>query len=106
MLDPKLRTCTIDLTYYLARSSEKSASEIETAVNAAVKQYKQWQCSKLGRDINPSMLISLLMAAGVKRVTVRAPTYTVLSDGSDHVRPQIASFSSSTTVVNGGYEDD
>lgn len=105
VLDPNLRTCTIDFTYYLARSSEKSASEIETAVNAAVKQYKQWQCSKLGRDINPSMLISLLMAAGVKRVTVRAPTYTVMSDGSDYVRPQIASFSS-TTVVNGGYEDD
>lgn len=103
--DPRAVEYDIDLTYYLSSTAAKSASEVEAAVNDAVNAYKVWQSAKLGRDINPSKLVSLLMATGVKRVEVRNPTYIPLSDGSDNAAPQIASFRLAT-IVSGGYEDE
>lgn len=103
--DPKTAEYDIDFTYYLSRDASVSASEIEAAVQEAVKQYRQWQCAKLGRDINPSKLVALLMDCGVKRVELRRPTFTKLSDGSDHTAPQIAVFGRSN-IVSGGYEDE
>jgi hypothetical protein len=41
----------------------------------------------------------------VKRVDVRAPIFTRLSDGSDHSIPDLASLGT-TTIVSGGVEDD
>lgn len=60
----------IDLTYYINRNSQASTSIIERDTRAAVEEYIQWQTGKMGRDINPSYLIQLIMAAGVKRVEV------------------------------------
>lgn len=103
--DPKTAEYDIDFTYYLSRDASVSASEIEAAVQEAVAEYRRWQCAKLGRDINPSKLVALLMGCGVKRVELRRPTFTKLSDGSDHTAPQIAVFGQSN-IVSGGYEDE
>lgn len=103
--DPRKAVYDIDIMYYLSRDASRSASEIEAAVNAAVEEYKAWQCAKLGRDINPSKLVSLLMNTGVKRVEVRQPLFVALSDGSDNVAPQIATFGQAS-VASGGYEDE
>lgn len=103
--DPELVTYNIAFTYYISRSTTLTASEITTAVNAAVDEYKKWQSGKLGRDINPSYLSGLLMKTGIKRVVMTDPVYTVLRDGSDNTVPQVASVGT-TTITNGGYEDD
>ena len=108
--DPDVVTYTINLTYYVPSDAE-SAAEVQAAVEAAVEEYKLWQAGKLGRDINPSKLISMVMAAGAKRVTVTSPSYTALRDGytfddeSESV-PQVATNAPTTTIVNGGVEDE
>ena len=71
----------------------------------AVQEYINWQCAKLGRDINPSKLISLLMQTGVKRVEVTSPSYQALRDGSDRSVPQIALFNEKS-IITGGFEDE
>lgn len=104
--DPQTANYNIDLTYYVSEDSTSSAAEVRTAVEAAVAEYAAWQSARLGRDINPSRLIHYVMGTGlVKRVDVRAPIFTRLSDGSDHSIPDLASLGT-TTIVSGGVEDD
>ncbi len=115
--DAEIVPYNIRLTYYIPRRSTKSGAEIERAVNRAVDEYIAWQCGKLGRDINPSKLYSLLMETGIKRVDLVSPVFTPLRDGSPVLRadmrygpemiPQLARVNSGgVQVMNGGYEDE
>lgn len=104
--DPSSSTYNINVTYYTSEENTASAAEVTAAVNAAIAEYKTWQSARLGRDINPSRLTAYLMGTGVlKRVAITSPSFTHLKDGSDHSAPQLAVLGT-TTVVNGGVEDD
>ena len=92
-------TYTVDLTYYINRSDSARAVAIQEAVQTAVDDYLTWQRT-IGRDINPSKLVALVMAAGAKRVTVAAPTYTTV----DAIK--VSALSGSPTISYGGLEDD
>lgn len=88
----------INLTYYINRSESALAASIQASVNTAIEEYKEWQ-RKIGRDINPSELISRIRKAGAKRAAVIAPVFTEVSDYS------IASCTA-FTVTYGGLEND
>lgn len=103
--DPGTTEYNIDLTYYIQTGTETPASEIQTAVEQAVETFKEWQSAKLGRDINPSKLISLLMQTGIKRCVVSEPLFTPISDGGDGTAPEVASCGT-VKITNGGYEDE
>lgn len=90
---------TIDLTYYINRSDSARAVAIQAAVEAAVANYVIWQRT-IGRDINPSQLTAMVMAAGAKRVAVTAPAYTTVE------ATKISALSGSTQISYGGLEDD
>ena len=106
VLDPAEVSYDIALTYYISRDASQSGSDIQAAVAAAAAAYQAWQAAKLGRDINPSTLISMIMQVdGVKRVDLVSPTYTVLSDGSDNTTPELAAVNT-VTLTNGGIEDE
>lgn len=94
----------IDFTYYTKTGSGRPAAEIREAVDSAVQEYVRWQNTKLGRDINPSVLISILMGTGIKRVELREPVFTVLRDDSLSV-PQVGQIRE-IKIVSGGYEDE
>lgn len=89
----------IDVTYYIPRYSQASSNIIDAAAKEAVTQYIKWQTGKMGRDINPSRLNSMLMAAGVKRVEIRKPLFAVVPE--THVARL-----GSQQVLNGGIEDE
>ncbi|MCC8080181.1 MAG: baseplate J/gp47 family protein [Oscillospiraceae bacterium] len=104
--DPDTVSYDIAFTYYISSATTRSASDIEADVETAAEDYKTWQSGKLGRDINPSKLVSLVMAVdGVKRVDVESPTFTELETGSSGAAPSVAAVGS-TTITNGGYEDE
>lgn len=116
--DAEIVPYDIRLTYYIPQQSIRSGTEIAEAVQAAVDQYIAWQCGKLGRDINPSKLYSLLMETGIKRVDLASPAFTHLRDGNPvlgadlsyditEMIPQLARVNAdSIQVMNGGYEDE
>ena len=82
MADPDEYAYDIDLTYYISNQAEQTAT-IDQEVKDTVDAYIRWQQGKLGRDINPSKLISMLMAiSGMKRVEITSPTYFELRDGN------------------------
>lgn len=103
--DPVRVQYDIALTYYISGDTTTAASEIQAQVEAAVNAYVAWQCGRLGRDINPSKLVSMLMATGVKRVDIRSPAFRRLKDGSDHNVPEVATLRD-RTITSGGYEDE
>ena len=90
---------TINLTYYINRSDSAKAVTIQAAVAQAVVDYKTWQRA-IGRDINPSKLVAMVMEAGAKRVTVTAPAYTVVG------KTKVSALQGAAVVTYGGLEDD
>lgn len=74
---------SINLTYYIEADEAENAANINVAVTKAVEEFKTWERSKLGRDINPSVLIAKVIAAGAKRVEVTSPVFTHVKNGSE-----------------------
>lgn len=103
--DPETVNYDIDLIYYLNSSEDVKAADVERAVEEAARQYINWQCAKLGRDVNPSYLHGLLMQAGIKRAEIAAPAFIRLSDGRNNSKPQLAQIGT-VSLKNGGFEDD
>lgn len=89
----------LDVKYYINSSDLKSADTIKANVAAAIEQYIIWQRSKIGRDINPSQLIQMMVSAGAKRVEVKLPIFQVI--GATNVAKLV-----SQSVTYGGIEDD
>lgn len=88
----------LNVTYYIeAEAVDKSI--IRAEVEKAIDDYIVWQSSKIGRDINPTKLISECYRAGAKRVEVGGPIFTPVNEG------QVAKLNTKT-VNFGGVEDD
>lgn len=90
---------TVSLTYYINQSDNNRAVAIQQAVSAAVDSYVAWQ-RKIGRDINPSKLLALVMGAGAKRAQITAPIFTAIPADS------IAAIDGASSITYGGLEDD
>ena len=54
----------------------------------------------MGRDVNPSRLIALLMQAGAKRVEVRSPAFAKVTENA------VAVLNGTAVIVNGGAESE
>lgn len=66
----------IAVTYYVANGDTSKTAAIENAVS----EYAAWQVEKIGRDINPDKLNTLMFAAGAARVVIAEPTYQALAE--------------------------
>lgn len=99
VIAPETVSYNIDLTYYINSTDTAAAAQIEKNVTAAAENFNLWQSEKLGRDINPSYLIQLVMQAGAKRAEVREPIYTVLENS------QVAK-AVKVSLINGGMEEE
>lgn len=91
---------SIDFTYYTEEGAAVSGATVADNIAAAVQSFKEWQGAKMGRDVNPSRLIALLMQAGAKRVEVRSPTFAKVTENA------VAVLSGTAVIVNGGAESE
>ena len=105
--DPERVPYDVNVTVYMPMQARAGAAgtTIMERVHDAVAAYNTWQCGRLGRDINPSYMVGLLMQTGIKRVTVESPVFTALKDGSDTNPPQVGTVRS-VNIINGGYENE
>ena len=96
--DPTVVSYDINATYYI--DDDADAATVQAAVATAVSDFATWQRARLGRDINPSRLVQMLMGvSGIKRVDVVKPAFTVLSN------TQVAR-EKAVSVVMAGSEDE
>lgn len=96
---PSTVSFDIEVTYYIGRSDRARVNTIQSKVTAAVEEYKKWQCSKIGRDLNPSELTRKIRDAGAKRCVITKPEFTVIEKSAVPVAGKC-------TVSYGGLEDD
>jgi len=73
---------SIKLRYVIAESDAGDAVKIISQVNQAVEDFKIWQRSKIGRDINDTELYWRIRSAGAKRAEILQPNFTVIPDNS------------------------
>ena len=103
--DPIASNYEIRFTYYIRSDAPQSAAEISSMVSSAAAAFRVWQGSKLGRDINPSKLMQMLMDTGVlARVDITYPVYAELNDGSDGNAPEYA-YCTGSILTDGGVVD-
>lgn len=72
---PEQFTYEIDVVYWISTKKAALQTALQNKVNQALQSYILWQKSKLGRDIDPSELTTMLKNAGASRVAVTAPVY-------------------------------
>lgn len=70
---------SIDVEYTIYESDISNLGIIQEKIAAAIEEYKNWQCAKIGRDINNQKLISLMIKAGAATVNVKAPNNTMIA---------------------------
>ena len=98
---PTVKSFSITLTYYIARSNQASAAAIQGRVDAAIADFITWQTTEIGRDINQTELIRRVREAGAKRVAVTAPEFTTVA------ATEVAQLAKNGLAVTyGGLEDD
>ena len=78
VLQPRVVHYDLQVTYWIAESRATAMTAIQESITAAVHGWVAWQYARLGRDINPSELTRMIMAAGAKRCVVALPTFEVL----------------------------
>ncbi|MDO4439193.1 MAG: baseplate J/gp47 family protein [Eubacteriales bacterium] len=96
---PTTAEYNVNVKYFVARSATNRAEEIQNSVKKAVNEYILWQKNKIGRDINPDMLIKMIINAGAIRCEITSPARKVLD------KTAIAK-ESEVSVIYGGLEDD
>jgi len=75
---PEAVSYDINLKYWIYEDADPT--EVSAAVWAAIAEYKLWQRTKLGRDINPDEITDKLKSvSGVKRLEIVSPVFTKLS---------------------------
>lgn len=89
----------LDLTYYISTKNTDNEEGIKTKVEIAINDYIKWQRAKIGRDINPSELITKIRMAGAKRVDITSPVFTVVGG------VEVATIGTKT-INYGGLEDE
>ena len=104
---PTTVTYNVNIKYYIYAEDSGSAKSIQAKVSQAVEDYQSWQRGKIGRDVNPSKLIQMVVAAGAKRVEVTEPVFTHVKNGSEADGYAVELAVPGTTTINtGGVEDE
>lgn len=96
---PDVIAYNIDVTYYIRSEDVDSEDLIKVKVLKAINDYVIWQRSRIGRDINPSELTTLVRMAGAKRILINSPMYTAIGK-NDLAVVEV------TNVIYGGLEDE
>lgn len=77
-LVPIKKQYDINLKYFIIDDVSIDKEATKRNIEKAVDEYIEWQHSKLGRDVNPSKLITLMGNAGAKRVEITSPSFSKL----------------------------
>lgn len=89
---------TIKLEYWVGSNNASIVAEIDTNVRKAVEEYISWQDTKIGRDINPDKLRSLVLNAGASRVNLTHEYTEVTTD-------QVAQINGTPTIEYKGLSE-
>jgi len=89
------------VTWFITSEQAVFFNEVSERIDAAIKEYEEWQTAKTGRDIVPDKLVQLCRAAGAKRIVLNGLYFTILDPSS------IANFiDNPNRIIFGGVESE
>lgn len=100
VLPPVVSSVTATVHFWITSKSAQFSADIEQAVLKAYDDWKIWQCSKIGRDVNPSKMDQMMVDAGAKRTVIDSPVFTVLDQET------VAQINPASICVYEGLEDE
>jgi len=78
---PSSHEYSIDIRYYVDEAHAVAAMEAVEGENGAIAQYAAWQCTGIGRDINPDKLRALVLSVeGVYRLDIASPAHDTVNE--------------------------
>lgn len=80
ILAPDVLDYEIDAVYYIASSKKNIADSVCKTVEEAAEGFAEYTKSKIGRSINPNVLIAYANAAGASRVEISSPGYAAVAE--------------------------
>ena len=90
----------ITATWYLSKDDINRINQVKEQVTKAVEDYRLWQQSKIGADINPDVLVEYVRKAGAKRIVITEPEYKVVQ------KSEVAQcLASAVNLTYGGVEE-
>jgi phage-related baseplate assembly protein len=99
---PAIVVVLVLASFWIEDTKVAFADDIRTKAYAAWEDYRIWQSEEIGRDVNPSKLVEMLMDAGVKRVVIDSPSFT---DPNNIINQQsVANLDPASTLTYGGLE--
>lgn len=101
---PMLKEVLVKATFWIVRSKVAFAQDVRDAVYKAWEDYKIWQRSEIARDINPSVLVQMLIDGGAKRVVVDTPLFDDPTNFVDNL--SVARVDPFSELTYGGLEDE
>lgn len=77
---PEVVEFELRATYYISEDKKDIAESIKNGVEDAVASFVQFMQENIGYDINTDILTAYASAAGVRRIAIEAPEYTVIKE--------------------------
>lgn len=96
---PEVVYYDLDVTYYISKSLRDNETELREMIEEAISSYVSYQCSGIGRDIDPGVLVEYTRAAGAKRVSVTSPA------GFEKTKKYQIAICRNKTITYGGLEE-
>ncbi len=93
---PTIVNYSINVSYTISEADKSNAQIIQAAVSSAITEFINYQCTDLGKSINPDMLKKYMYNAGAYTVNVTSPSYITVNE------QQIAQLSGAPVVTYSG----
>lgn len=80
VLAPEIVNYTIEATYYISYYKKEMEQTIKESIEEIAIEFEEYTKSKIGRAINPDMLIAFVNTAGASRIAIKTPTYKKIEE--------------------------
>lgn len=97
VLAPEVVSYEIDVMYYIASSKKNIADSVSKIIEEAAEEFAEYTKKRIGRAVNPDVLIAYANAAGASRLNIISPVYRTVAENQVAVCSKI-------NMVYGGLE--
>lgn len=78
ILAPEIVEYSIEATYYISYDQKETEATLKEEIEDAVEEFRDHTMGKIGRAINPNMMVAYMNAAGASRIEITSPVYKAI----------------------------
>ncbi len=86
---PEENEYEIEVVYYISDSERNNENNIKKRVELACQEFQEWQGAVIGRDVNPSQLMYMLIDAGACYAIIKKPEFEEIHTASISVAKSV-----------------